>query len=353
MITIVTRRRAAAAGAAASLILAGCGASPGPGAVSSSSQVAATPTSGDTKTFANPVYDLDFPDPMILRDGNRYLAVATNGNGSNVQVATSADLVHWEQGEDALPKLPGWSSPGKVWAPEISVMSGDRFLLYYTTVAPDGTRQCISVAEAPRAEGPYVDASRRPLVCDPVENGGSIDPHPFRDEDGQRYLYWKNDGNAVGADTWLWAQRLDDDGTGLVGEPSRLIKQQLAWEGSLIEAPFVVRDGATYHLFYSANDYGSEAYAEGHATGDLPTGPFRKDEEPVLATNEFAAGPGGGALLVDQGRVWMAYHAWPPDAVGSAIPGRQLWLSEVTLDGARTVVEPPQATIADPPRPAG
>jgi hypothetical protein len=45
----------------------------------------------------------------------------------------------------------------------------------------------------------------------------------------------------------------------------------------------------------------------------------------------------------------MAYHAWDPEGIGSAVPGRQLWLSEVTLDAARTVVEPPEVTNADPP----
>lgn len=355
----VSRRRPVAAWSTACVLLvAGCTGTSAPPAPTpalsapapSSAAPSTTASSGaGAASFTNPVYDTDFPDPMIVRDGDRYVAVATNGNGSNVQVATSADLVHWEQGEDALPKLPRWSTSGKVWAPEIARQSGSRFLLYYTTIAPDGMRQCISVAAGRRAEGPYVDSSRRPLVCDDIEEGGSIDPHPFRDEDGRRYLYWKNDGNAVGADTYLWVQQLDAEGTDVVGKARRLIKQDQPWEGSLIEAPFVVRSGATYHLFYSANDYGSWSYAEGHATGTSPTGPFRKDPEPVLASNDVAAGPGGGALLVDEGRVWMAYHAWDPEGIGSAVPGRQLWLSEVTLDPARTVVEPPEVTNADPP----
>ena len=339
--------RALAAVATASLLLTGCAA----GTVSTpSSPSAASPTTEPTVAgFANPVHDTDFPDPMIVMDTDGYLAVATNGSGSNVQVALSSDLVHWEQGDDALPKLPAWSTSGKVWAPEIAVISEARSLLYYTTIAPDGERQCISVAVAERAAGPYVDSTRAPLVCNSVKEGGSIDPSPFLDDDGNRYLYWKNDGNAVGADTWLWAQRLSKDGASLVGKPSRLIKQDLPWEGSLIEAPFVVRSGDTYHLFYSANDYGSESYAEGHASGPSPTGPFTKDPEPVLASNDVAAGPGGGAVVSDGTRLWMAYHAWPPDAIGSAVPGRQLWLSELTLDGTKAVVQPPQATIADPP----
>ncbi len=340
------KARLRAIAAVSGLVMVGC--SP---AVPSSSPPTASIATPEPQVagFLNPVLELDFPDPMIVRSGDRYLAVATNGNGSHVQVATSPDLVRWEQADDALPKLPEWTSPGKVWAPEISVVSETRSLLYYTTSAPDGRRQCLSVAVAERAEGPYTDDSRGPLVCNSIEQGGSIDPHPFQDVDGQRYLYWKNDGNAVGADTWLWVQRLSEDGARLVGKPSRLIKQDLAWEGSLIEAPFVVRSGETYHLFYSANDYASSSYAEGHAAGSSPTGPFRKDAEPVLASNDVAAGPGGGAIVMDGARAWMAYHAWAPDAIGSGPPGRQLWLSEVIFSGQRAAVEPPQTRNDNPP----
>ena len=28
-------------------------------------------------------------------------------------------------------------------------------------------------------------------------------------------------------------------------------------------------------------------------------------------------------------KTWIVYHAWPPDAVGSARPGRQIWLDPV------------------------
>jgi hypothetical protein len=31
----------------------------------------------------------------------------------------------------------------------------------------------------------------------------------------------------------------------------------------------------------------------------------------------------------------MLYHAWPPDAVGSELPGRNPWLSEVLFHSRR------------------
>ena len=95
-------------------------------------------------------------------------------------------------------------------------------------------------------------------------------------------------------------------------------------------------------MFYSANSYASEAYAVGHAVADHPLGPFTKSGDPVLSTNDVAAGPGHGPLFAHGGRVWMVYHAWTPGEVGPEFPGRAMWLSEVTFadDGTVSVVPP-------------
>ena len=302
----------------------------------------ASASSSDSDGFTNPVYDSNFPDPMILPTGDGdYLSVATNGNGANVQTLVSEDLTSWEQGDDALPVLPEWSSPGKVWAPEVAVQSKSRYVMYYTTRAPRADIQCISVAVAKTAEGPYTDKSSKPLVCE-EDKGGSIDAHAFTSTDGKRYLYWKNDGNAVGVDTYISVQELDKSGTTLVGKPERLFKQTLPWEGSLVEAPFLWENGGKFHMFYSANSFASADYAVGHAVADSPLGPFTKTEEPILVSNDVAVGPGHCALFEKEDTVWMVYHAWEPGAVNEEVPGRTMWLSEVTFaaDGTVTVVPP-------------
>ncbi|WP_082591862.1 glycoside hydrolase family 43 protein [Terrabacter sp. Soil810] len=296
-------------------------------------------------TATNPVWRSNFPDPQILPAGDGWVAIATNGNGMNVQTLTSDDLATWTQGSDALPRVASWSTPGKVWAPEAHRF-GDRWVMYYTTMAPDPTIQCIGLAVADDPRGPFTDTSSQPLVCE-HDQGGSIDASPFVASDGTAYLFWKNDGNAVGVDTWISVQRLSSDGRRLEGEPKRLIRQDLPWEGQLVEAPFVWERDGVYHLFYSANDYGSDRYAVGHAIATSPTGPFTKDPEPVLTSTDLAAGPGHCALFEAGGRVLMVYHAWAPDSIGSEVPGRTMWLSEVTFDGAKVSVTPPRTQLPD------
>ncbi|WP_076262476.1 glycoside hydrolase family 43 protein [Intrasporangium flavum] len=336
---------AALAAALAAALLAGCGGEgPDPTRTGGSVTDPTATTPAATTRATNPVWPSNFPDPQVLPDGGGWIAIATNGNGMNVQTLVSDDLRTWTQGSDALPQLPSWTTKGKVWAPEAHRF-GDRWVLFYTTMAPDPAIQCISVAVADDPAGPYRDTSRGPLVCE-QDQGGSIDASPFVASDGTAYLYWKNDGNAVGMDTWISVQRLSADGLHLEGEPKRLVKQDLPWEGSLVEAPFVWERGGVFHLFYSANDYGSDKYAVGHATATSPTGPFTKDPEPVLTSTDVAAGPGHCALFEHDGTVWMVYHAWDPGAVGSEVPGRTMWLSRVTFDGSTVRVEQPASTIA-------
>lgn len=299
--------------------------------------------------FTNPVYPANFPDPQVVADGEGFLAVATNGNAMNVQTLTSPDLVDWQQGQDALPVLPSWSTRGKQWAPEIVAWPDGTYRLYYTTPAPDLEHQCVSVAVADTPAGPYTDDSAEPFLCE-IEEGGSIDASPFVASDGRAYLYWKNDGNHIGVDTYLKVAPLSEDGLALDGEPTALLQQDLPWEGLIVEAPFVWEHEGTYHLFYSGNGYWTDQYAVGHATAESPTGPFTKDPDPVLTSNEFAAGPGHCSLIEVDGQVWMVYHAWEPGLVGDEGVGRQMWLSRVTFgDDGSVEVEPP--TAAHPQRP--
>ena len=298
---------------------------------------------GETVTFTNPVVDANVPDPMIIADDEGgWWAFATNGDGANIQTWRSTDLVTWEQAPDALPQLPSWTAGGDVWAPEVARADDGRWLMYYTTPAPEdrGDIQCIGLAIADSPDGPYVDSSDQPLVCE-TDDGGSIDAHPFTAPDGKRYLYWKNDGNRIGVDTWISVQPLDPSGTTLVGEPTKLIKQDQPWEGSLVEAPFVVEASGTYWLFYSANAYDSAEYAVGVARATSPIGPFTKLPDPVLVSDAVAAGPGHCAVFAVGDQRWMVYHAWPPDGVGSEIPGRTMWLSEVELSADAVTVTPP------------
>lgn len=329
---------------ATALFLAGCGGSSTP-----SHSTAASDSAG-TGTYVNPVWDRDFPDPAVLRVGSTFYAYATQGGDDNIQTLQSRDLVHWRPGHDALPTVGRWASSGNTWAPEVITL-GHRYVMYYVAHSQATGKQCIGRATATRPAGPFVDRSSAPLVCQ-AGLGGSIDPDPIRAADGHLYLYWKNDGNCCGRPVHLWGQRLSADGARLVGTATALMTNDKAWQGSLVEAPEMIRHGNGYVLFYSANDYASAQYGIGYAACRGPLGPCTdKSDASLIASNDAAAGPGHCFVVtMPDGTSWMFYHAWPPDAIGSQSPGRLLWLEPLTWHGDVPVVHPSDPSAQPVPR---
>jgi arabinan endo-1,5-alpha-L-arabinosidase len=307
--------RAGLALAAGSALLAACGGSGSPGADGDGSAAGSSdPAAEDPAEGAvNPVLDDDFPDPDVLEVDGTYYAYATNGNARNVRVATSQDLLTWEEQDDALPQLPPWVIPGKTWAPEVTELAPGRYALYFTATNFRPTLQCIGVATADDPLGPFTVAGEAMLVCPPDE-GGAIDASTFLDQDGTRYLLWKNDGNCCGLDTWLQMAPLSPDGLSLTAAPTRLVKQDQDWEGNLVEAPTLVREQDTYVLMYSANDYGGEQYAVGYATAPSATGPYTKAPEPLLDSDSLDGafvGPGGQDVVTGpDGEDRLLFHSW-------------------------------------------
>ncbi|PZR64721.1 MAG: glycoside hydrolase [Chloroflexi bacterium] len=295
--------------------------------------------------FVNPVLGRDFPDPGALKVGSTWYAYATTGNGDNLQAARSTDLVHWEYLDEVLPKLATWST-GDTWAPEVRRTSAG-YVMYYTTrdpnlIRPDGTgSQCVSVAVASSPAGPFSDRSSGPLVCQP-KLGGSIDPFPFTDADGTRYLIWKSDGNCCQMPTRIWGQRLSADGLSLVpGTPTDLGEtNDQAWEGSVVEAPTLLLHDGTYFLFYSAGNYADGTYAVGYATAPRVLGPYRDAVgNPILKTRDAAGaqGPGGQTIVTaPDGSLWVLYHAWDPNFLE-----RSMWLDRLRFVAGRPVIDGP------------
>jgi beta-xylosidase len=282
-------------------------------------------------TYSNPVEPGDFPDPSVIRVGRDYWASATTSEWApEFPILHSRDLLNWEVVGAVFQHRPEWAV-GSFWAPEISQDRG-RFFVYYVARKKGGSL-CAAVASASRPQGPYRDYG--PLVCQEV---GSIDPFPVTDENGRRYLLWKEDGNSVSKPTPIWAQRLSADGTSLVGERKELFHNDQAWEkhptlpyGDLVEGPSVVRRNGWFYLFYSGNFCcGREcAYAVGVARSRKLLGPWEKySKNPIMEGNGDWRCPGHGTVVEDErGRTWFMYHAYQPEDF--VYVGRQALLDEV------------------------
>ena len=221
----------------------------------------------------------------------------------------------WTRVKEALKGVPRWALVGDTWAPEI-LHRGPQFVLYYTVHHAKLHVQCVSVATAPTAAGPFTDNSTGPLVCQ-SKVGGSIDPSPYVGPDGHAYLFWKST-NTIGVST-IFGQRLRNDGLALTGQPAELLVPTADWEQPQVEGPSMIQGPRGYYLFYSAGVFNTPGYAIGYAICRTPLQGCRKvtTGQPWLATNAFAAGPGGQSFFRDsRGALRMAYHAWKPGHVG-------------------------------------
>jgi xylan 1,4-beta-xylosidase len=275
--------------------------------------------------YHNPVIAGDYPDPSVIRVGEDYWATTTSGDWEpEFALLHSRDLVNWETAGAVFQTRPGWAARD-FWAPEISQDRG-RYFVYYTARKKGGPL-CVAVASANRPDGPYTDHG--PLVC---QRDGSIDASAATDENGERYLVWKEDGNSRKQPTPIWAQKLSDDGTKLVGPKKELIRNDASWEGGVVEGPFILKRGEWFYLFYSGNACCGRRcnYALGVARSRKLLGPWEKNpKNPILAENETWQCPGHGSIVTDEaGRAFLLYHAYKRSETAFYI-GREALLDEV------------------------
>ncbi len=284
----------------------------------------ALPVTAADVFYSNPVLPGDHPDPSIIRVGKDFWATSTSSEwGPQFVLQHSTDLVNWEPMGAVFPHRPEWAV-ANFWAPEISEYKG-HYQVYYVGRKRGGPL-AVAVATADAPGGPYIDHG--PLVA---QEDGSIDPSAVTDENGVRYLIWKEDGNSRNMPTPIWAQPLNEDGTKLTGQPTVLIHNDVDWEGGVVEGPFILRRGDWFYLFYAGNACcGSRCnYAVGVARSHKLLGPWEKDPaNPILALNQTWECPGHGSIVTDQnGRYWFLYHAY--STAGSIFTGREGMLDEV------------------------
>jgi arabinan endo-1,5-alpha-L-arabinosidase len=117
--------------------------------------------------------------------------------------------------------------------------------------------------------------------------------------------------------TPVYAQKLSGDGSNLVGEKTKIIENDQAWEAHLVEGMWVTKQLGKYYLFYAGNDFSTDQYGIGVAIAPSPLGPYRKVAGPFLqSTNEWWA-PGHPSVATGpDGKFLLFLHAFFPGKAG-------------------------------------
>jgi GH43 family beta-xylosidase len=309
------------------------------------------------RTFRNPVYDRNFPDPFVLKYRGEYWAYGTGEwrDGRWFGILRSRDLARWEEVGGALEPLAG-SWPCQ-WAPEVSYHNGT-FYLYYS-IGDEATMH-LRVATAPHPAGPFVDSGRR-LSGETF----AIDAHVFVDDDGSRHLFYATDylehshvgtGTArvrladpltpAGAPTPVTRARYDWQ----VYDPRRAEKGGVRWH--TIEGSFVLKRKGRYYQMFSGGNWQNPTYGVSYALADRLDTPEEwsqvADGEgvvPILRTVPGQViGPGHNSVVrgPDNRELFCVYHRWSDDQSGRVMAIDRLdWAGErMLLLGPTTTPQP-------------
>lgn len=294
---------------------------------------------GSRTTFCNPLAP-EMADPSLCRgdDGNFYI-YATGG-----RLFTTSDFqsCHYEGNKVSISQevfnycKAGMQSEGKsgdpaLWAPDITRVGKNKYLMIYSGSYWGGeSHSAIGVAEAENPMGPW---THHPMILNSETSGvhNSIDAQFFIDDDGSKFLVW-------GSFNGIYVIPLNDEGTaakyGDSGKDSKVKIAGTSFEGSYI----FKRNGYYYYIgsigkccepqvggrlddhpyslivARSKSIYGPYVEENGLAIMDCNEGTWYQDGRHKIFLgngNRFVApGHNGEVFTDDEGKDWIAYHAW-------------------------------------------
>ncbi len=302
--------------------------------------------------YKNPVYDEYFADPFVLHHEGQYYAYGTgprSPEGKAFPLLQSANLIDWQPKGWALVPAGG----DDFWAPEVAFHAGV-FYLYYSAHGINHHDHQLRVATSPHPLGPFEDAGRVLVPDQPF----TIDPHPFKDEDGQWYLFYSQDFLTIDdpyrVGTGIVVDRMLDMLT-LAGQPRVVIRPHADWQlfkaersmyGAVydwhtIEGAALRFHNGRYYCFYSGGAWERENYGISYVIAEKILGPYRLPaDNPQLVLGSFPGhviGPGHNSFTAwADGQEFIIYHAWD-----SNMTARRMCIDPLQWHDSRPVVAGP------------
>ena len=243
--------------------------------------------------YTNPIFAGDYPDPSILRDGDRYYIVHSSFEYyPGLLIWQSKDLINWSPITNALHKY-----VGSVWAPDL-VKFKNKYYIYF----PANNTNYVVTADS--INGKWTE---------PIDlKIGNIDPGHVVDDNGKRYLYFSNGGYVP----------LAEDGLSVTGELKHVydgwpIPKEWSIECFCMEGPKLVKHNGYYYLTLAEG--GTAGPATSHmilsARSSSPFGPWENSPynpiDKTMRNSEQWLSKGHGTLFEDvKGKWWLVFHGY-------------------------------------------
>ncbi|HEY6438807.1 MAG TPA: arabinan endo-1,5-alpha-L-arabinosidase [Acetobacteraceae bacterium] len=275
-------------------------------------------------------------DPCIIKAGDAVHVFCTTPRAdtpAQIPCYTSPDLLHWERAGHVFTAMPAWAKQAvphaeTLWAPDISFFHG-QYWLYYACSTFGSNRSVIGLATTPTLD---VTSSAyhwqdRGLVLESnrSDDFNALDPNRIIDRDGKHWL-------AFGS-FWTGLKIIQlDPATGMpLPDAPRQNLARRPEPPDAIEAAFMIQRAANYYLFASfdfcCRGADSSYYTVVGRSEDI-LGPYvDQSGKPMLqggGTVVLAAGPGEPrwrgpghvAILRDDDKDYIVYHAYDADHDG-------------------------------------
>lgn len=276
------------------------------------------------------------------RDGYYYMYV-TSGI---CHCYRSKNLMDWEDVGNTVVGLSGW---GDIWAPEVVYDEDTKlYYMFFSATPPEAGdvkyQMLLATSESPDKGYKLVDFTdihdydtstysqeyARYLYLDPEKyynfakkNGilitasdgykRAIDPHPYVDEDGNKYLLWTDNsklnricGVPMKDNNWMTPD----------WEQAKILTYGIYSDDYINEGPELIYHNDKYYLTYSVGAYGTDSYKVCQAVADSPLGTYTKlteGEGGILLKGYYQSGQGitgtGHHSFVTVGeQLYMVYH---------------------------------------------
>lgn len=282
----------------------------------------------------------------------------------------SENLMDWEEVGYTVDGLSGW---GDIWAPEVVYdAKTELYYMFFSATPPNAGdvkyQMLLATSTSPDKGFTLVDftdqhdynadtysqAYTRYFYLNPAEytafakeNGAvgediggyerAIDPHPYVDEKGQKYLLWTNNGKkpndicGVPMKDNNWLTPNWDEAKVLVSAKDSLGTY------SICEGPEVLYHNGKYYLTYSVGVFSNNTYQVQQAVSDSLLGSYTKlkeEEGGILLIgyrkgNQGATGTGHHSFVKVGEQLFVVYHRHDTPYNGTPSSSRNIAIDEV------------------------
>ena len=249
--------------------------------------------------YRNPVLNVDFSDPDVIRVGHKYYMVASDFHFLGMQVLESEDMVNWRYISQIYNRFdePGWDSnqhyAGGSWAPAIRYHNG-LFYVYFCT-----PEEGLFMSTAKDPHGPWAPLHLVKRIAK------WEDPCPFWDEDGQAYLGRSKHGAGP-----IIVHRMSADGKQLLDDGVTV------YEGPVAEGTKFLKRNGWYYLVIPEGGVGQGWQTVLRAKNIY--GPYERKIVLEKGSTKIN-GPHQGALVDTPDGDWWFYHFQETPVLGRVV----------------------------------